>query len=122
MDTEKMKILEMISNGKISAEEGSRLLDAMDSPNPSTPKNNAKKKWLRIKVTDLNTGKDEVNVNLPISFLNWGLKMGQHFSPELRAQGVDMDEIANLVNEGAEGKIVDVYDKEENKHVEISID
>ena len=122
MQDEKMKILEMISEKKITAEEGAKLLDALESSNNMQKSNGGKHKLFRIRVSNLNTGKQDVNVNLPISLLNLGLKIGQHFAPDLKEQGVDLQEIAKLVNEGAEGKIVDVTDTEKNEKVEIWIE
>ena len=38
------------------------------------------------------------------------------------APGVNFDELVKAINEGAEGKIIDVLDEEDGEHVEIFIE
>jgi hypothetical protein len=75
-----------------------------------------KAKVLRVKVVD--NGKDghpAVNIRLPIGVVKWGMKMAQAFSPEMKAANLDWDSIAAMIQEGAEGKIVDVEDEAETQ-------
>ncbi len=122
---ERMKILNMISEGKISAEEGAKLLAALSEGTkrkgmnlkmgqPSTPR------WFRVRVTDLETGKDKVNVNLPMSLVDVGTRMGARFAPEL--DDMDFDEIIEQIRSGAQGKIVEVEDVDEGERVEIYVE
>ena len=46
--------------------------------------------------------------------------MGAHFSPE--AQGLDKEELMNLIRSGEIGKIVDVYDDKDGEHVEVFLE
>ena len=78
---------------------------------------------LRVKVVD--NGKDghpTVNVRLPIGVVKWGMKMAQAFSPEMKAANLDWDSITGMIQEGAEGKIVDVEDEAEHKTVEVWVE
>jgi hypothetical protein len=58
---ERMQILRMIENRQISAEEGARLLSALeDKPAPELPpppSPQTRGRWLRVRVTDLRSGK-----------------------------------------------------------------
>jgi SHOCT-like domain len=122
---ERMQILRMVAEKKITAEEGARLLSALEPEKKkeqrvvmvSAP---ASPRWFRIRVTDLETGKSKVNVNLPMSLVNVGIKMGARFAPEV--EGVDFDEIVEQIKSGAEGKIIDVEDVEDGERVEIYVE
>jgi hypothetical protein len=119
-----MQILKMIEEGKISATEGAKLLAAMESAQkkekrvlmgaPGAPR------WFRVRVTDLNTGKSKVNVNIPMSLVNVGLKMGARFAPEV--EGVELDEVLEAIRSGAQGKIIDVEDAADGERVEIYVE
>ena len=122
---ERLKILTMISEGKITAEEGLELLSTLSQ---TTKENSGEDesdgfrrsaRWLRVKVTDTDTGKTRVNVRLPISLMNAGMKMGAKFAPEV--DGMDMDMITNAIRNGEVGKIVDVFD-DDGEHVEVFLD
>jgi hypothetical protein len=119
---ERMKILRMIDEGKINAEEGAKLLAAL-SEAPKIPRRKSLRetvggaRWLRIRVTDLVTGKSKATVNLPIGLVDAGLNIASQYAP-----GIDFDELVEAINEGAEGKIIDVLDEEDGEHVEIYIE
>ncbi len=78
-------------------------------------------KWLRIRVTDINTGKSKANVRIPVSLASFGMKMATRFAPA-DVQGFDMDEIIAAAKSSSEGKLVDVEDEEKGEHVEISVE
>ncbi len=122
---ERIQILKMIENRQISAEEGARLLAALeDKPAPNLappPSPNTRGRWLRVRVTDLQSGKRKVNVNIPLSLVDVGLKMGAKFSP-VGLEGLNMNQIMAAVKAGDTGKIVDVEDEADGEHVEIYID
>ncbi len=120
---ERMQILNMIRDGKVSPEEGAKLLNALEGSQKSEFAANAaatKGKFLRVRVTDMSTGKTKVNVNLPLALVNIGLKMGAKFAPDL--EGMDTDEIMDAIRAGAAGKIVDVEDSEDGEKVEVYIE
>ncbi len=123
---ERMKILKMIREGKITAEEGAKLLAALKDSRKSnagkapTPMAGGKRGWLRVRVTDTVTGKTKVNVNLPLGLMDAGLRIGAQYAPEL--QGMDLGQLANQVKSGASGKIIDVVDEEDGEHVEIFVE
>lgn len=123
---EKMQILTMVKEGKITAEEGVKLLDALDN-NVNTLDNanmNTKKaKWLKIKVFDPEDS-TKVNVTLPISLVNLGVKLAGKFSPEFKEAGLtedDMEEIFAAIKNGETGKIVEV-DSDDGTKVEVVIE
>ena len=123
---ERMQILKMLEEKKITAQEASELLDAVEKGNE--PLNITKKttgaKWLRIKVL-AEDGKVKANVNIPVSLVDVGFKIGKKFDSKLQEAdlgGIDMKDIIEMINQGAEGKIVDVYDENSKTTVKIYVE
>ncbi|MBI5876158.1 MAG: hypothetical protein HZB53_00790 [Chloroflexi bacterium] len=120
---ERMQILNMIRDGKISPEEGAKLLSALETSQKSETaanKSATQGKFLRVRVTDMATGKTRVNVNLPLALVNVGLKMGARFAPQM--DGMDTGELMEAIRAGAQGKIVDVENIEDGEKVEVYIE
>lgn len=127
---ERMKILQMIQEGKISAEDGAKLLSALTSsaarnkprrPGSNLPQRRGVAKWLRVRVTDMRTGKAKVNVNLPLSLLEAGMSIAGHFADDINVDDI-MTAISDAIDDNMTGKIIDVVDGEDGEHVEIFID
>lgn len=121
---ERMKILNMIREGKISAEKGAKLLSALgDSEKPTrTPssRTSGEPRWFRVRVTDLVNGKTKVSVNIPFGLMEWGMQIGAQFAPEVG--DLDFEQLKEMLESGVEGKVVDVIDEEDGEHVEIFIE
>ncbi len=126
---ERMKILKMIEEGKISAEEGAKLLAALRDgggrrgpgiPTPPRPPGAPGARWLRIRVTDMTTGRSKASVQIPLALVDAGMKIGAHFAPEV--EGVDMSNVMEAIRSGMMGKIIDVTDEEDGEHVEIFVE
>jgi len=118
---ERLKILKMIEEGKVSAEEGAKLLSALASANrPLGGLSASGAKWLRVRVTDVNTGRSKATVQIPISLMEAGMKIGAHFAPEI--DGVNMDQLMEALRTGMTGKIIDVTDDDDGEHVEIFVE
>jgi SHOCT-like domain len=120
---ERMKILKMIDEGKITAEEGAKLLGTLGenrkaaSRKPVTQTSFGGARWLKVRVTDMVTGKAKATVNLPLGLVDAGLNIASKYAPD-----VAFDELVEAINAGAEGKIIDVFDEEDGEHVEIFIE
>lgn len=80
MENERLQILKMLQDNKISADEASRLLAALDEPQTTTAVTGGAK-WIRVRVFDLDSGKAKVNVNLPITLIDVALNIGMKFIP-----------------------------------------
>lgn len=119
---ERLQILKMIENGTITADEGAKLLAALEegATRSQSTGTGGQARWMRIQVTDLKTGRAKVNVNLPMGLVNFGMKMGARFAPDM--ENLDLNEIMNAIKEGAQGKIIEVEDEEDNERVQIYIE
>ena len=121
---ERMKILKLIEEGKINAEEGAKLLSALSDsrknmPAPPRPPGGGAR-MLRVRVTDTRTGRSKASVQIPLALVDAGLKIGAHFAPEVK--GVDMTNVMEALRMGVTGKIIDVTDEEDGEHVEIFVE
>ncbi len=139
---ERIKVLNMIAEGQVTADEGAQLLSAMEmgvapavepAPEPAAtiepvakPKpaaspikiKNGNTRYLRIKVVEASGTK--VNVNLPLSLMEVGLKLGGKFVDELNDMDAELQMLMEAVQNDVSGKIVEVDD--EDSHVEIYIE
>jgi len=120
---ERLKILNMIAEGKISAEEGAQLLKALAGSGPK--KQTASGEPLevgvmRVRVTDSRSGRLKASINIPMSLINVGLRMGARFAPDLN--GLDFQEVIRAIKQGTRGKIVEVEDETDGERVEIFVE
>ena len=127
---ERVKILRMIQEGKVTAEEGLKLLEALrevkskntersavtEKPVPPGPG----ARWFRVRVTDTHTGRIRVNIRLPITVVTTGFKLGARFSPEV--EGLDMTMLMDSIRAGETGKIVDLIDEQAGEQVEVFLE
>jgi hypothetical protein len=127
---ERLKILQMLQDGTINADQAAKLLETLGSsakkpeaplpPQPPITTGQRGGKYFRVRVTDTDTGKTRVNVRLPVGLVGAGIKMGMKFAPEI--EGIDPHILQNFLETGEIGQIVDVYDDEDGEHVEIFIE
>jgi hypothetical protein len=123
---ERLKIMKLVQDGKISAEEAIELLDMLPTRPEAekteavdaNPQQKSHPQWFRVVITDTITGKVRVNVKLPVSLINAGMKMGAKFSPNVN--GIPQDQLAELIASGATGKVIDIVDEDE--HLEVFIE
>jgi hypothetical protein len=76
---------------------------------------------LRVRVTDMKSGRAKVNVNLPMRLVDAGLNIAAQFTPEMQNDQM-MGAVKKALTEDMTGKIVDIIDEEDGEHVEIFID
>jgi hypothetical protein len=76
---------------------------------------------LRVRVTDLRSGRSKVSVSIPFKLASWGLRAGARFNPTI--EGIDLTELSRLVDQGgAKGLLVDVIDDEDGEHVQVFVE
>lgn len=124
MKEETMRILKMVEEKKISAEEASKLLEALErSTGKEETSEESSGKKLRIKVFEGDLSKPKVNVNIPLTIAKFlGSMMPDRVKTKLDEYKVSFDQIMEMVEKGEVGKIVEIEDKEENERVEIYIE
>ena len=119
---ERMRILKMIEEKQITAEEGAKLLEALRATGSDAAQREevTKARWLRVRVTDRSSGKLKVNVNIPVGLVDVGLKMGARFAPEMN--GMDLNAIQTAIKGGMQGRIIEVDDEADNERVEVFVE
>ena len=120
---ERMRVLRMVDEGKITADQGAQLISALGgdvgSQRPYVDAG-AGDGSLRVVVTDLQSGRARVNVRVPARLMDLALHFGSRFVPQ--SSGVDLEELMDAVHAGATGKVVDVIDHDGGQRVEVFIE
>ena len=131
---EKLRILKMLEDGTITANEASELLDALQTPAaldadalPVQPLEKPyNKRMLRILVNNGSNG-DTVSIQFPVGAVKKILKVtGKLPLPEEQMQGFDlaqlMEAVSECLDEELEGDIVNVASAAESTTVRICIE
>lgn len=99
MNEQRRQILEMLADGKITADEAERLIDALE---PEQPPRRARPKFLRVVVNAEEPGSDgpsRVNIRVPLQLLRAGVRLTSLVPPQallkvneqLSSSGVPID-------------------------------
>jgi len=135
-----VEILKMVSEGRVSAEQGAELLAALkEKPSAVAVAHGSKPRFVRVRV-DVKGGDGEkvaVNLNLPVALADLALKLAEGAKIQRgeetiqlgdyvkKLSGMDMGTVLQMVKEGAEGKLVDVDvsgEDGEKVKVEVTVD
>ena len=150
---DRKEVLDLLANGKITADEAAQLLSQPTepaAPSPPTPpepvvaveevepvakiktaiaieiddetdykaENTGKPQWFKVRVTNMETGKNKVSVNIPLRMMQWGIRLGSQFTDELK--GLKLDEMQHMM--GEKGMLVEVMDEDSNEHVQVYLE
>lgn len=119
----RMQVLDMVAEGKITADEGARLLEAMQGISENPVKASPSPKIFSgeivvIRVIDRDTGAITVNLRLPMSLMSTARRLGAKVNMNNRQ--IDLEEILNTIrtNPGESSFRIDG----ENEIVEVMIE
>jgi hypothetical protein len=101
-------------------EEAARLAEVSDHSGAQDREPEQKARFLRVRVVE--DGHPTINVKVPIGVAKWGMKMAQAFSPEMKGANLDWESITAIIQEGEQGKIVEVEDEVDHKTVEVWVE
>jgi hypothetical protein len=109
MNEDRRRILGMLAEGKITADEAERLITALERtgppPGPAAPRVGRAPKYLRVEVdADEGDGRPKkVNIRVPINLLRAGVRLGALIPPKARdkinaamarqGMGIDIDQL-----------------------------
>lgn len=119
MQEERRKILTMVQEGKITADEAARLLDALRDQMENAQQRKRKPRWVRIRVTDVEAKRVRVNLTLPVGLVRAGLRAGGSIAG---MEGLNTGELEEMLNRGEVGHILDMQDTVGGERVEIFIE
>jgi hypothetical protein len=96
MNEDRKRILAMLAEGKLTADEAERLLDAMSrtpipvsaGPAPKDQGSNHAPRYLRVEVdaNDASEGKTKVNIRVPMQLLRAGVRLSALIPPKAREE------------------------------------
>jgi hypothetical protein len=131
-DQDRLRVLELLEQQKITAAEASELLAALGDRGRDGRRRDRNRwlaeelapaadraRWFRVRVTDQRTGQMRTNVSVPIGMVGFGLGFARRFR---HIPGVEhVDDLFEAVRAGRRGTIFDVAN-EGGERVEIFID
>jgi hypothetical protein len=115
---ERLRILKLIESGQVKAEEGAQLLEALGESRARA--HIGRSHTLRVRVTDLSSHRQKINVTIPVGLIDVGIKLGARLFP--RGGGPTIEEIRRAVESGVTGRVFDMQDLDESERVEIFIE
>lgn len=129
-EAERMRILELLQEGKISAAEAADLLSALDerpragarrerSRAAETDGPGERPRWFRVRVTEAATGRARANVTIPIGVVGFGIGMARKFRAPSHPH---FDDLMEAVRSGRRGTVFDVQGGDPVERVEIIIE
>ena len=94
MSEETRRVLEMLSNGKVSVQEAEQLLQAVNAPGQADGDKKAEPRYFRILVNKpAHDGKkaEAVNIRVPMTVVRGGLRLGALFPGMLGKKKIQLD-------------------------------
>jgi len=112
MEEERKRILEMLEQGKINAEEAARLLSALGESGPGRPGTGARGRYLKIYVEDPDED-TKVNIRVPVSLI----KVATKFIPSdakatINNMEIDLEELLSAIDTETEGEIMNMVNED----------
>lgn len=119
---ERLKILELLQEGKITPQQAESLLSALMEPAAKENKVEVQKKgpFRMLKICIDSKDGDKVRVNIPVEFAKL-LKKGRFGNVNLDDFEIDIDSILEMVQSGLNGEIVSM-DSQDGAHVKIIVE
>ncbi len=99
-----MRILKMVEDRRISADEAEKLLSALEDGEFNDIAKKGRSRWLKVRVYDRDSNRPKVKVNVPLALLKIGARIGAKFNitlPEeakrtMHEKGVDLSDLKDL--------------------------
>jgi len=92
---ERLRVLKMVEEGKISAEKAAEILQALESSQDVKPKSQ-KRKWLRIYIHSRDDN-EKVNIKIPFALL----KFAKYFMKDVK-EDINIEEMLRQIEGGEE--------------------
>ncbi|MFL5592435.1 MAG: SHOCT-like domain-containing protein [Ktedonobacteraceae bacterium] len=113
---ERNRVLYMVESGKVTAAQAAQLLDTLDLERERS-REQSRNRTARVRVTNLATNRQKVNVTIPVSLIQVGLRLGTRLAPQV--SGSALEDLLRAIEGGATGRLLDLQDLEEGERVEI---
>lgn len=122
---ERMRILQMIQDGKIGVDDGAKLLSAMEDQDRPARRPRLTTSWqdarmLRVRVADQSGEKAKVSVTLPIALVDAGLNIAANYVTDM--DDARIESLKDAIRSGYVGKILDYVDEKDGEYVQVYIE
>lgn len=127
-EDERLMILDMLERGKVTSDEADKLLTSLNPSQPDSelevaPDDPADKTrrahWIRIRVSELSSGKRKFSLTLPLFIMRLGIQFGKRYTGDsLDSSSFEIGK--EFFRKPVKGKVVDASDPEDDEHVEIT--
>ena len=117
---ERLRILKMLEEGTVTADEAAKLLQALTAGGPGGSLRAAgarDPRWLRVRITDTRTNQNKVSINIPMGLVKTGIRMGARFVPS--DADINYQDLMDAIQGGETGKLLEMVDEEQGERVEI---
>lgn len=111
------QILRLVESGNLTAVQAAQLLDALEPRQNHAAKQRNRNRQVRVRVTDLATPRQKVNVTVPASLIRVALRLATRLAPQV--SGSALEDLLRAMESGATGRLLDLQDLEEGERVEI---
>jgi hypothetical protein len=123
---ERKRVLDLIAAGKINAEEGRRLIVALEGAGrkrSDSPGGATRARSLRVKVRDVESGQLVTNVRLPVELLGVAMKLAHRLGldPESDELEAGLERLVELLAGRSLG-LAEAIESEAGKRIEIVIE
>ena len=124
---ERTRILSLLEEGKITAAEAARLLEALAAAPPQPAPTEAGGGRMHVQVTDCATGARRVHFTVPAALARVGVQLlaAAELGDQFAAAGIsaaDLERVQEAIDSGAVGTVLEVDDGNTGFRVEVWID
>lgn len=120
MKEEIRRIMQMVEEGKLSSDEATELMNALNEPPEQTKKTvepNQSYMGRSLKIRIKEKDKERVRLNIPIKFVKWVLKTGHGIAqaiPDAKPyiEDIDLNVVMQAIDNHETGKIIDLTTEE----------
>jgi hypothetical protein len=116
---ERDRILNLIEEGRVTADQAAQLLDALDEEHERSAE---RARVLRVRVTALNPRQQRINMaaTLPLNLVRGSLRLGTQLLPQL--SNTALEDLLRSIDSRAAGRLLDLQDLDTGERLEIFVE
>ena len=114
---ERDRILHLIEEGRVTADQAAQLLDALDEEHERSPE---RARVLRVRVTTLNSRRVNMAATLPLNLVRVSLRLGTQLLPQL--SNTALEDLLRTIDSRAAGRLLDLQDLDTGERLEIFVE
>jgi hypothetical protein len=118
---ERDRILYLIEEGRVTADQAAQLLDALDAESERSNER-TRDRVLRVRVTTLNPRQQKIHIaaTLPLNLVRMSLRLGTQLLPQL--SNTALEDLLRTIDSRAAGRLLDLQDLDKGERLEIFVE